>query len=87
MKEDSSFINIAGREITNHELLIEKVNKNEIYGYAFEHGGDNINNYEGNVMVTSEYAWHTKEALENVMEIWTKSIEGIVKGNIVNEVK
>lgn len=87
MKINSSFINIAGREITNHELLIEKANKNEIYGYAFEHGGDNINNYKGNIMVTSEYAWYTKEALENAIEIWTKSIEGLAIGNIVNEVK
>lgn len=87
MKNQASIINIAGEELINHKLLLDKVKKNEIYGYAFENSKDDIKNYEGNIMVTSQYAWYTKESLANSMEIWTKSIEGLANGDIVNEVK
>jgi len=37
-------------------------------------------------MVTSPYAWYTKQALENCIEIWVRSIEGVCKNKIVNQV-
>lgn len=87
MKPEAGIVNLAFPEILNHKLVLEKVKNGKLNGYAFENAKDNINNYEGNIMVTSEYAWYTKEALENSMEIWTKSIEGLAIDNIVNEVK
>lgn len=74
-------------DIFNTDLIFDKIKNNELYGYAFEKSNSNLNNYEGNVMVTSPYAWYTKEALENCIEIWVQSIEGVNIGEIVNQVQ
>lgn len=86
MKETSSFISIVHGDLYNHNLILEKVKKGEISGYAFEENEKDMRDYVGNVMVTSCYAWYTKEALENLVEIWIDSIKGITNGNVVNGV-
>lgn len=87
MKSTSSIVSIIGTDIFNTDLIFNKIKNNELYGFAFEESNSNLNNYEGNIMVTSPYAWYTKEALENCIEIWVQSIEGINVGEIVNQVK
>lgn len=87
MKNTSSIISIIGTDVFNKELILNKVKTKELYGFAFENANDDLNNYEGNVMVTSPYAWYTKQALENCIEIWTQSIEGIVNNKIANQVQ
>lgn len=87
MKSTSSIISIIGTDIFNTDLIFDKIKNNELYGFAFEKSNSNLNNYEGNVMVTSPYAWYTKEALENCIEIWVQSIEELNMGRIVNQVK
>ena len=86
MKNTSSIISIVGTDIFNKELILDKIKTNNLYGFAFENANDDLNNYEGNVMVTSPYAWYTKQALENCIEIWVRSIEGVCKNKIVNQV-
>lgn len=87
MKSTSSIVSIIGNDIFNTDLILDKVRNNELYGFAFEEPNSNLNNYEGNVMVTSPYAWYTKEALKNCIEIWVQSIEGVSIGDIVNQVQ
>lgn len=87
MKNTASIISIVGTDIFNKELILDKIKANNLYGFAFENSNDNLNNYEGNVMVTSPYAWYTKQALENCIEIWVQSIEGVCKNKIVNQVQ
>lgn len=86
MKNKASIISIIGTDIFNKELIFNKIRNNELYGFAFENSNDDLNNYEGNVMVTSPYAWYTKEALENCIEIWVQSVEGIANGRKTNQV-
>lgn len=86
MKTTSSIISIIGTDVFNEELILNNVKNNKLYGFAFENSNDDLKNYEGNIMVTSAYAWYTKEALENCIEIWVKSIEGASMGEGVNQV-
>lgn len=86
MKSTASIISMLEKDIFNTELILNKVKNNELYGFAFENSDDSLNNYEGNVMVTSQYAWYTEEAFENCIKIWTESIIGVVTGKIVNQV-
>lgn len=86
MKNNASIITIVGTEIFNKDLVLEKVKNNTLYGLAFENSNDNINNYEGNVLVTSPYAWYTVDSLSNCIEIWVNSIEGIANNEVVNNV-
>jgi glycerate dehydrogenase len=86
MKPTSSFISGSGTSLHNHKLIIEKIEKSEIYGYALEEPNRNLFDYPGNIMVTSEYAWFAAESTELRMDIWIDSIEGISKGQPVNAV-
>lgn len=86
MKKTAAIISIVGTSIFNKELILSKVKNKELLGIGFESINDSINNYEGNVMVTSDYAWYTKEALDNCIEIWVQSIEGIVNNSIKNNI-
>ena len=86
MNNSASIISIVGTDCLNKELVLNKVKNNELYGFAFESGNENMNNYEGNIMITAPYAWYTKEALDNCIEIWVQSVEGVSTGKIVNRV-
>ena len=74
MKKNCIFISCTGKSLFNSKLIEEKVKNNELYGYALEEPNKPLNSYEGNVMVTSEYAWFTKEANEARMNLWTEII-------------
>ena len=74
LKKRCIFISCTGKSLFNSNIIEEKVRNNELYGYALEEPNTSINKYEGNVMVTSEYAWFTKEANEARMNLWTEII-------------
>ena len=74
LKKNCIFISCTGKSLFNSNIIEEKVRNNELYGYALEEPNTSINKYEGNVMVTSEYAWFTKEANEARMNLWTEII-------------
>ncbi len=74
LKKSSIFISCTGKSLFNSSLIENKIKNNEIYGYGLEEPNKPLNNYEGNVMVTSEYAWFTKEANEARMNLWTEII-------------
>ncbi|OGN07660.1 MAG: hypothetical protein A3B86_02375 [Candidatus Yanofskybacteria bacterium RIFCSPHIGHO2_02_FULL_38_22b] len=69
----------------DEDYILNKVNKEEIAGYAFE--GDNtkeIGAYEGNVWALPAMAWHTQESLDNLMEIWVENMIALANGNPQN---
>ena len=74
LKPTSIFITCIGKNLFNSDLIEEKVKNNELYGYALEDANKKLADYEGNVMVTSEYAWFTKEASEARINLWAKMI-------------
>ena len=86
MKESASIVSMVGTDCLNKELVLNKVKNNELYGFAYESSTENMNSFEGNIMITPQYAWYTKEALDNCIEIWVQSVEGAATGNVVNRV-
>ncbi len=70
------------------KLLVEKCEKDELGGVAFESDDPAILNhqYNGNIFVTPHNAHCTKEALKRMFEIWTNSIVSIANNNIINQV-
>ena len=70
-----------------NKRVLNRVKKNELYGFAFENGTENMNTFDGNVMITAPYAWYTKESLDNcIEEIWVQSVEGVATNKVVNQV-
>ena len=86
MKDSASFVSIVHDDLYNHNLILDKVSSGELYGYAFEENDSDIKSFKGNVFVTSQYAWYTKEAMDNLTVIWLDSIKGVAKGKYVNKV-
>ena len=71
LKTNCIFISCTGNSLFNYGLIEEKIKNNELFGYALEEPNKELSSYDGNVMVTSEYAWFTKEANEARMNLWT----------------
>lgn len=74
LKTNCIFISCTGKSLFNYNLIEEKIKNNELFGYALEEPNKELSSYDGNVMVTSEYAWFTKEANEARMNLWTEII-------------
>ncbi len=86
MKKEAIFVSGTSTDLHNHELVLELVRKNKIYGYALEETNKTINDYMGNVMVTSEYGWYTQEAKQYRVQLWLDCIESVVKNKPINKV-
>ena len=68
------------------EYVLKKVKMRQLYGCALEDDKKTILDYEGNVFVTPQNNWYTKETLEKKMKIWIENIISIIKGNPMNVV-
>ena len=62
LKQNCIFISCTGKTLFNSDLVESKMKDGKLFGYALEEPNKPLNSYDGNVMVTSEYAWFTKEA-------------------------
>jgi glycerate dehydrogenase len=84
MKKTANYISGMGINIDNHKLILKKAANNELFGYAFEEPNKVLGKYKGNVMVTSEYAWFTKEATYERFDKWIETIKSVIEGYPIN---
>lgn len=80
------FVNIINNpnEIYNHNLMLQKAEEG-IISYAFEKYDDNnMNDFNGNVMVTAPYAFYTKEAIDRLISIWCSNAISVIDGKTQN---
>jgi lactate dehydrogenase-like 2-hydroxyacid dehydrogenase len=84
MKKSAVFISGTGPYLHNHDLILDMVSKGKVFGYGLEEPNKTIMDYQGNVMVTSEYAWFTKEAKQKRKDIMIDGIESVIKNNVIN---
>lgn len=85
MKKQAMFISVV-HEIYNHDLLLDMVAKEKIYGYGFEEQKGKFLTYKGNVWGGPEMAWYTEESVRKNAEQWTQGILDAVKGKFPNKV-
>lgn len=57
MKKNCILISGTGKQLFDSKVIENKVRNNEIFGYAFEEPNTLLEEYSGNIMVTSEYGW------------------------------
>lgn len=79
LKKGAIFVSIV-HHVYNHELLLERARKGEIYGYGFEQADASMTNYEGNVWAGPELAWATDGSMKRNSEMWVESIMRALKG-------
>jgi len=86
MKQSSIFISTI-HNIYNHELLLQMVKDNKIYGYGFEEdGGGKLATYDGNIFGVPALGWCTEDSLRKNAEQWVNAIVKVTKEQFDNQI-
>ncbi|OGK19388.1 hypothetical protein A3D80_00655 [Candidatus Roizmanbacteria bacterium RIFCSPHIGHO2_02_FULL_40_13b] len=86
MKPTASLIAIVNTKIIDIEYVLEKAQKGEIFGLAIQSGTTTVEDYEGNVFVTQENNWYTKETVETKMTTLINTIISVIEDKPINVV-
>ena len=77
MKKTAILISNTGIVLHNDELVRNKLKNGELSGFGAALPYGSYVEYEGNAMITSEYAWFTKEATKRRIDILMKNLLSI----------
>lgn len=88
MKKRVIIVNLATREIVDEQAISEALKSGKVASYAYE--GEELESGSLAEIETAiglkPFAWYTREAMDRAAEIWTNSIDSIIKGNPINVV-
>lgn len=82
MKDGVIIVNTVDRELIDEKAMAKALKSEKVYGYAYE-GEDLVNTPLAkveNAIGIKGFGWYTKEALENMYQIWTDNIVAMAKG-------
>lgn len=89
MKDSVIIVNTADRAIIDEQAMAKAIKSGKVYGYAFEAKDLDkppLAKLE-NAIGIKGFGWYTKEAINNLMQIWIDNIKAIAQNkpqNIVN---
>lgn len=88
MKDGVIIVNTADRELVSEKVMSEALRSGKVFGYAYE--AEDLENTplakEENAIGIKGFGWYTREALQNLFQIWVDSIEGLVTSHLKNAV-
>jgi lactate dehydrogenase-like 2-hydroxyacid dehydrogenase len=58
----------------NHDLVLDMVRKNKLFGYGFEADPQSFGNCQGNVWAAPAYAWCTDGSMRKAMDLFVDAI-------------
>lgn len=58
----------------NDKIVRDMLKSNKLFGFGAELPNGSYVHYEGNTMITSEYAWFTKESTEKRLKILLENL-------------
>lgn len=86
VKKGVIFVNLADRESIDETAMAQALKDGTVGSYIFE-----LEKFEGspltgleNVIMMKPFAWFTQEALDRLIELWTKNIEAMTQNNPQN---
>ena len=86
MKNGVIIVNTVDPSLVDELDMVLALKSGKVCGYAYE--ADDLDHTPlasvENALGIKRYAWYTKEALENLFNIWVDNIEGMVKGKLQN---
>lgn len=88
MENGVIIVNTVDRDLVDEAAMAEAIKSGKVYGYAYE-GEDLVNTPLAkleNAVGIKAFAWFTKEALENLHQIWTDNIVALAKGAPKNRI-
>lgn len=80
MTEKTILLSVGGDKLFNHKLVVQMAEQKKIFGYGLEIPNKSPMNYKGNIMVTSEFGWFTKESQD-------ARVEGLFKNLTIAKLK
>lgn len=86
MKDGVIIVNTVDRELVDETCMAEALKSGKVYGYALEaedldHGP--LADVENAILIKG-FGWYTKEALDNLFQIWVNNICAAVNGKAQN---
>jgi lactate dehydrogenase-like 2-hydroxyacid dehydrogenase len=88
MKDGVIVVNTVDRDLVDEKAMAKAIKSGKVYGYGYE-GEDLVHTplvNVSNAIGIKGFAWFTKEALENLHQIWTDNIIALAKGAPRNRV-
>jgi lactate dehydrogenase-like 2-hydroxyacid dehydrogenase len=83
MKRNAMLIEITGNFLYNHELLLQMISDQKLYGYGFEES--NPKKYDGNIFAVPPLAYYTDQAMNKNIKQWLDCIIGAKSGDYKNK--
>lgn len=77
LKETAILISNTGVVLHNDKIVRDKIKNGKLFGFGAELPCGSYEEYDGNVMITSEYAWFTKEATQRRIDILLENLLSI----------
>ena len=77
LKPTAILISGTGIELHNDKIVRQMLKSGKLFGFGAEIPNKSYKDYEGNAMITSEYAWFTREATQKRLEILTNNLLSI----------
>lgn len=87
MKPDSYFISTTHHTVYDKDFLIKQTENNKLAGFAFETEKpeeEKMENYKGNIFVSPEIAFYTKQTLENESRILFDTMMSYLENKPIN---
>ncbi len=86
IKPGAIIVNTVDRELVDEAVMAEALKSGKVYGYALEaedleHGP--LSGVENAILIKG-FGWYTREALENLYQIWADNIQALAKGKPQN---
>lgn len=78
LKETAILLSVGGTNLFNHNLVIDLMHDEKLFGYGLEVENRGVFDFVGNTMVTSEYAWFTNESQEARIKLWIENIKTLL---------
>ena len=77
MKSTAILISGTGIALHNDKVVRQMLKENKLYGFGAELPDGSYKDYDGNAMITSEYAWFTEEATKRRIKILVENLLSI----------
>lgn len=78
LKNTAILLSVGGMNLFNHNLVIDMMRDDKLFGYGLEIENKGVFDFVGNTMVTSEYAWFTKESQEARIKLWVENVKSLL---------
>lgn len=89
VKKGVMIVNLVDRDVVEESAMAQFISSGKVAGYAYE-GEDlestPLKNLE-NAIGLKPFGWYTKEALQNLFEIWTENIVSLAEDRPKNVIK